>query len=318
MIAQNNTTVTESRFRNDLSVVEQRAVDSSFKIIINPATIKEAIFQHSFLCQTYLPYRNPGNQVTIWNQKQGNVNLAIQSNQILNPATGEYEVVGLPYGAKARLILAHINSQAVKNQSKLINVEQSMSAFIRRMGLHVEGRTIRDVKDQIRRITSSVINMGYSKDGKGMQVNLQIVKAFDLWFPKDDRQRIIWTSTIQLTDDYFESLLEHAIPLDERALMALSHNAMALDIYSWLAQRLHRIEFGKPQFVSWENIREQFGSNYNDMFKFKQVFRSTLKQVLSQYSQANIHEDLNKGFFLNHSTPPIPTKLLSVPSLEKK
>lgn len=306
----------KNRFYNDLSFIEQRAVDNAFKISINPATIKDAIFQHSFLCQTYLPYKNPGNHVTIWNQKQGNVNLAIQSNQVLNPTTGEYEIVGLPYGAKARLILAHINSEALKNQSKIINVEQSMSAFIRRMGLHVEGRTIRTVKDQIRRITSSVINMGYSKDGRGMQVNLQIVKAFDLWFPKDERQRVIWTSTIQLTDDYFESLVEHAIPLDERALIALSHNAMALDIYSWLAQRLHRIEKWHPQFVSWENIREQFGSNYNDMFKFKQIFRSTLKQVLAQYASANIQEDLNKGFFLNHSAPPIPSRLISIPSLK--
>lgn len=308
----------KARSRSELSAVEERAIDSAFKMVTEPASIKDAIFQHSFLCQTYLPYRNPGDDVTIWNQKQGNVNLAIQATQVLNPLTGDYEFVGLPFGAKARLILAHINSEAVKNQSKLINVEQSMSAFIRRMGLHVEGRTIRDVKDQIRRITSSIINMGYSKDGRGMQVNLQIVKAFDLWFPKDERQRVIWTSTIQLTEDYFESLLEHAIPLDERALMALSHNAMALDIYSWLAQRLHRIDPNKPQFVAWQSLKEQFGSNYGEMRKFKQIFRSTLKQVHSQYPQAVIFEELNKGLVLNHSKPPIPAKLISIPSIEKK
>ncbi|RZL00769.1 MAG: plasmid encoded RepA protein, partial [Pedobacter sp.] len=297
---------------------EERATDNAFQIVINPASIQQAMFQHSVLCQTFLPYRNPGNDVTIWNQKQGHVNLAVQTTQVLNPRTGDYEVVGLPYGTKARLILAYLNSEAVKTQKKVIDVEQTMTAFIRRLGLSNDGRTIRDVKDQIRRLTSSIINMGYSKDGRGMQVNLQIVKAFDLWFPKDDRQRVIWTPTIQLTDDYFDSLIDHAIPLDERALIALSHNSMALDIYAWLAQRLHRIDPIKPQFIGWQNLKEQFGSNYSEMRKFKQVFRNTLKQVHMQYPMAKLNEVANKGLLLSHSAPPIPAKLFSVPTLPTK
>ena len=58
--------------------------------------------------------------------------------------------------------------------------------------------------------------------------------------------------------DYFESLTRHAVPLDERAIAALAHSAMALDVYCWLAQRLHRIPEGKPQFVPWAALFEQF------------------------------------------------------------
>lgn len=57
----------------------------------------------------------------------------------------------------------------------------------------------------------------------------------------------LWTSTIHLNGKYFASLKKHAVPLDERALAALSHSAMALDIYAWLAQRLHRVPRGRPQ-----------------------------------------------------------------------
>lgn len=295
-----------------LTPIEERAVKSAMNMALNPAQIKDAMFHHTVLCQAYLPYRDPGIDVTIWSQKQGHVNLAIQATQILNPITGDYEKVGLPYGAKARLILAYINSEAVKKQNKIIDVENSMSAFIRKMGLATTGRTIRDVKEQLRRITSSIISMAYSQQGRGIQVNLSIVKAFDLWFPKNINQRVMWTSTIMLTDDYFNSLIEHCIPLDERALMALSHNALALDIYTWLAQRLHRIEQGKPQFVGWQNLKEQFGSNYGEIRKFKQVFRSTLKQVLLQYPQANLSEDMNRGFLLSHSQPPIPVKTFTI------
>ena len=58
---------------------------------MHPATIKEAIFQHSVLCQTFLPYRNPGDDVRVWQQHQGKVSLAVQANDALNPETNRFE-----------------------------------------------------------------------------------------------------------------------------------------------------------------------------------------------------------------------------------
>ena len=180
------------------------------------------------------------------------------------------------------------------------------------MGLNTDGRTIKEVKEQLRRISSSIVSMGYAEQSRSMQVDLKIVKAFDLWFPKDNRQRVLWSSQVQLTDDYFNSLMNHAIPLDERALSALSHNSMAMDIYAWLVQRLHRIEKFRPQFVTWQNLKEQFGNGYNEMWKFKQTFRKTLELARMQYPLASLTEDKNKGFYLHNSPPPIPAKLFQV------
>jgi hypothetical protein len=39
----------------------------------------------------------------------------------------------------------------------------------------------------------------------------------------------------------------------------LAHSALALDIYCWLAQRLHRIPADKPQLISWSALYDQFG-----------------------------------------------------------
>jgi hypothetical protein len=50
-----------------------------------------------------------------------------------------------------------------------------------------------------------------------------------------------------LSDDYFDSLTRHAVPLNHMAVSALSGSAFALDVYAWLAQRLHRIPPSKPQ-----------------------------------------------------------------------
>lgn len=295
---------------NKLTPIEQRKQDSAFQIVLNKATMKDAIFQHSVLCQTFLPYRNPGSEVRIWKHKQGNVSLAIQASEAFNPHIDDFEYIGLPYGPKARLILAHINSEAIRKQSKNIDVEESMSAFIKRIGLNLDGRTINEVKNQLRRLTTSTLSLGYAEDDRAVQVDLKIVKAFDLWFPKDERQRILWTSNIQLTEDYFGSLCSHAIPLDERALASLSHSAMALDIYAWLVQRLHRIKPNEPQFLTWKALKDQFGKGYNQMYKFKQIFRKTLQMVRMQYSQARLEEQPNKGFLLYHSPSPIEKKTI--------
>jgi hypothetical protein len=122
----------------------------------------------------------------------------------------------------------------------------------------------------------------------------------------------LWDSSIELSKDYFDSLMQHAIPLDKRAIGALSHNAMALDIYAWLAQRLHRINPANPQFLSWQNLKDQFGQGYGRMSHFKLAFRQSLFLAKVEYREARFEEDKNKGFFLYHSPSPIPQKIFSL------
>lgn len=294
----------------EMTHIGRRVSDASFQLVLKKGTIRDAVFQHSVLCQTFLPYRNPGPDVRIWKQKQGNVSLAIQATESYNPEKDDFEFIGLPFGPKARIILAHINSEAIRTQSKTVNVEDSMSAFIKCIGLNLDGRTINEVKSQLRKLSASTLSLGYADNEKGVQVDLKIVKAFDLWFPKDEKQRVLWPTNIQLTEDYFGSLINHAIPLDERALAALSHSAMALDIYAWLAQRLHRINPQEPQFLTWKALKEQFGRGYAQMYKFKQIFRKTLTLARSQYPQASVYEEKNAGFWLNHSPSPIEKKTI--------
>lgn len=298
----------------ELTPMQSRLVQSAYGMSQDPATIEDAIFQHSVLCQTFLPYRNPGDDVRIWQQKQGHVSLAVQAGAVFN-RDNILEEIGLPYGTKARLILAHINSEAIKGQSRTIDVEGSMSAFIKSIGLGVAGKTIKEVKEQLRRLSSAQLSMGFSDGTKGLQYDLKIINAFDLWFPKNEKQRVLWPSVVQLSEDYFTSLMHHAIPLDNRALSALAHSAMALDIYSWLAQRLHRVPVGQVAFVSWDNLKSQFGQGYERMFDFKRVFRKNLAMVKTQYPDARIEELNDKGFNLKLSPPPIPKMMIQGISL---
>lgn len=301
--------------KSELTPIKRKLINSHVDIIMDRGEIENAVFQHSVLCQTFLPYRDPGADVRMWDHRQGNARLLLKAGDVYNSQNETWQQVGLPYGARARLILAYINTQAVKSQSPAIDVEDSLSAFIRKLGLYREGKTIAMIKEQLRRLSASHINLAFavSKE-QTVQTKFDIIKAFDLWFPKDERQKVLWMSTIQLSEDYFKSLIEHAVPLDERALAALSNNALSIDIYTWLAQRLHRVK--GQEFIAWANLKQQFGSGYERMDNFKRVFRGTLKKVLLQYPSAKIEEITNKGFNIFNSPPPILKSMHVIKAIE--
>lgn len=298
-----------------MTSTQQKLQESSIDILKRKATAKDAMFQHSVLCQTFLPYRNPGKDVTSWERQQGNAVLLLESTKILDEKTGHYTSPGLPYGPRARIIMAYADTQAVKSKSPIISLEHCLHAFLKKLGWGTDGRTRSGVEDQIKRILGTHIKIGYLTEGQnGTRVrgaNIQLISDYDLWYSNtQDTQEALFPSFIKYSDRYFEHLMEHAVPLDERALAALSHNAMALDIYAWLAQRLHRVTPGRPQFVSWKNMKDQFGHGYKTMKKFKEVFRKTLSIVRMQYLQARIEEESNKGFWLHCSPSPIEHKTM--------
>ena len=74
-------------------------------------------FQHTGFCQTSLPYRNPGDDVRQWQREQGSVSLLVKAGEARHPKTRKWIELGLPWGTKPRLILAHLNAEAIRRQS---------------------------------------------------------------------------------------------------------------------------------------------------------------------------------------------------------
>jgi hypothetical protein len=282
-----------------------------------PEHDRDICFQHSVLCQTGLPYRDPGTEVRQWQRTQGNAMLVIQAGQILQPQNGTTVDVGLPWGPKPRLILAHLNAEALRLDSPEIAIEDSLSAFVKRIRGFDGGREIRMFKDQLTRLSNALIRLAMAHGDHLTQINTHVVSGFELWFAKDNRQRVLWPSTVRLSGEYFESLKRHAVPLNEADLAALAHTALGLDIYAWLAQRLHRIDPRKPAFIPWTALKEQFGPDYGRMDKFKAVFRVALRQVHSRYQTARLELD-NKGMTARNSPPPVAKRLILLSPHSKK
>jgi len=292
-----------------LTRVETRLIESAEAI--RQTRVDEIAFQHSVLCQTSLPYR--ATEARTWERRNGKVILFIEAGSALDPVTEHYVELPLPFGPKARLILIYLATAAVQTQSPVIEVEDSMTAFIRQLqnGREPNGDEIKKFQLQLRALSKARINLGIIGSQVLYDGKLEIVDNFDVWFSKDPNQRVLWTSTVELSKKYFESLIQHAVPLDPRAVAALSHNALALDIYTWLAQRLHRVPGGRPDFLAWTIVQQQLGENYKEIRMFRRVFLKTLKEVSTQYPEARIDID-EKGLHLWNSPPPIRKKMLQL------
>lgn len=302
-------------FTSDMTPVAARRFGNLVSILHKSGEIEDAAFLHSILCQTFLPYKDPGNEVREYLKVQGNAHLLLKAGELFNPRSKAFEQVALPYGPKARLVLAYINTIAIRTQSPVIPVEDSLTAFVKKLGLDTGGKTITAVKEQINRLAGATIRIGYvTGEDKGLTSKLDIIDSLELWLAKDDNQRVMWPGMVKLSDKFHNSLMEHAIPLDERVLAALANNAMALDIYVWLAQRLHRVNAQKPQIISWKALQEQFGGGYANPRKFRQNFRERLQLVLKFYQDAKI-EDMERGLKLKNSPPPIqPERKIYLPA----
>ena len=242
-----------------------------------PADSEDAsiLYQHAILCQTCIPYRDPGDSVRTWQWQNGIISLHIQAGAAYDAPRDVWIDAGLPYGPKPRLALYHLNAEALRTRSPAIELEGSLTAFVRRsLGLDPRGRNIRMVKDQLARLAAADFRFGRGHDG------------FELWVPKNEKQCVRWPTRVQFSQRYFESLMQHAVPLKEAVIARLSHSAMALDVYTWLAQRFHRIDPNEPAFVPWVSLKEQFGHEYGRMDNFRRDFKTTLKQVLAVYREA--------------------------------
>lgn len=80
---------------------------------------------------------------------------------------------------------------------------------------------------------------------------------------------------------------------------------MALDVYVWLAYRLHILTQDTP--VSWAALHAQFGGGYKAVRQFKPEFRRALDFATAVYPDARVSVD-DTGVVLRPSRPPIPER----------
>lgn len=280
----------------------QKLIDTSIKIAAEPPGGSEMAFAHAILCQVGMPRSKvDGNEFV---RKCGGAVLKITSGDLWDGR--ELIAQPIPYGPMPRLIMSYLNTYALRLGSPEVPVGGSASEFLRMIGKGTNGGT-RGVFPSFRKQTQALaacrMILGFNANGIAYTYNGQPVQEFQAFI---NDQHSLWPGVVRLSDEYYRTLKEHAVPLDIRALAELMGSSLALDIYYWLAQRLYRIE-GRPLVLHWKALKEQFGQEYtgaNAEKDFKTKFTTAFNQVLLAYPTARAKR-VTGGLLLAASPPPV-------------
>jgi hypothetical protein len=267
----------------------------------------EPEFMHAVLCQVGLPRSEVKSRE--FTRSTGGASMLIEAGKWFDGM--RYHDMPLPYGTRPRLVLFHVCSEAVRRKSPEVEVERSASAFLERLGIKKSGESFAAFKKQMLALAACRMQIGYQTDTKVVNVKCDPIQRFDAWTQCDNGQLGLWPGVIQLSGEFYETLREHAVPLDPRAIAALQNSALALDTYTWLAHRLCRIRQNRGVTLYWKNLKDQFGQEYRSDKDFKREFAGALRKAQAVYPEARI-EIVRGGVQLFASPPPIKRRQVTV------
>lgn len=284
-------------------------LDASEMIRGNWPRKDEMAFLAKHLVQVTLPHSDPGN-VEIWTRCNGHLTLSIVRVQ-RDAKNGR--LIGYPYGTIPRLLLYWLTSEAVRTKSRTVKLGNTLSQFMKEVGLNPEtgGGKRSDavrLREQMTRLFASSISFQYAEEGQGTSwLNMPVTRRAQLWWnPTSPHQGDLFESWIELGEDFYEAITNGPVPLDTRALKALNHSAMALDLYAWATHKAHvLLQTRDSQFVSYVDLHGQLGSEYADIKNFKKKLHIALRQVAVVYPKLNFSKGRG-GLIMHPSRPSVP------------
>jgi hypothetical protein len=284
----------EAVLRSD---IDRRVVEAAAAYLASEDV--EVGFLYSGWAQAALPHKRLPDD-TPWQITTERVTLIVQPGLRAVPG-GEPMSVGVPYGSRARLILLYLQSEALRTNSREIELGRSLHAWLRRLDIPIGGKSMRDVRDQAERLSRCRMTFTIRQGSRTGLVNQNLLDT-SMFVEDDNVQGCLFIETATLSELFFQQLKNHPVPIEETAVRQIANNSMALDVYCWLAYRLHAL--AEPTPISWRALHQQFGRGVKRLDHFKDQFKETLALALAVYPDAEV-EVHERGVTLRPSRPPV-------------
>lgn len=276
-------------------------------VIVDSADVT---FTHSLFVQCFLPVRSLPAAERRWQVNHGQASMVIQPGILVDPRRSQhYEDRAIPAGAKARLLMAYINDQAIRTGRPEIDMGRSLREFMTRNRVPIGGKNGREVIEQAKNIAAARITFGMWGEGEVRQRNASIARDLSFWIERDPSQGTLWQPTITLSQEYMETLSRHRVPLNFRALVGLQASPRAMDVYCWLAYRLRTVRASTK--IPYKALHEVFGRGISDLRNFKIHFRRAVLAAFKYYPEARITFEDNYFTLLPGSPPSVPGDALT-------
>lgn len=274
---------------------ERQAVEAAG--IVLAEEVSRLGITHAGFAMTSLPHKRI--EEPLWRRQGHRTTLLVESGR-----TGKGGWIGVPYGSVARLILLYLQTEAIRSGDPEVELGRSMHAWLSRMGISAGGKNYKLVGEQARRISACRLTFLTDLSGAELRQNGAFVRnAITLAAEADERQRALWQDRVRLDDGFWQSLRAHPVPVREEAVRAIGARSLALDVYIWLAYRLHALTRSTP--VTWAALHGQFGAGFKAVRQLKPTFRDALTIALAVYPEAKVDLE-SAGVVLHPSAPAIP------------
>lgn len=236
------------------------------------------------LVQCTLPHRDPG-ELPYYIRTDGNFTLSVQPG--INPHTKK--PYGLPYGSIPRLLLLWLTSEAVRTQSRRIELGNSLGEFLEEVGLSRDtGRGKRGdakrLKEQLLRLFSARFSFHYSEGnemkGGHATIEMPLAGQREFWWDfQNPNQAAFFDSYVVLGEEFYKALTSNPVPFDVNAVKSLKRSPLAIDLYCWLCWRVHRMTPGASVTIGYRSLQDQFGGEYSRARDFKTALSEALEKV---------------------------------------
>lgn len=250
---------------------------------------QEVVFLNTVFCQCALPRRRC--EALQFTRRNGAAWIAVQAGQ-LDLGSGPVQRF-VPSGVMPRLLLAWLNTQLVRSRSVEFELGDTPRALLRDLGLGGQAVRYAALQEALLDLAAARFQLGW----RGTTSSVQPVESLQLWAQGQ--------GVLTVDQAYAQHARAHAVPLDGRALAALSGSALGLDLYTWLASRLHRLE-GELR-LGWTALHAQLGQEYSGsraVDDFRRRLKQALPEVLVQYPAARVTAR-PEGLVLGASAPPV-------------
>lgn len=295
-----------------MSVLPGQLVDRVSQALIGGLEDPQDPIRYSLsaIVQTGFPYR-PRKGQQHFERKNGDLTVTMSAPND----------IGLPSGIYPRLAFVHICSEIVKRKESRINLGPSLKRFVvdemgRPWSTGKKG-TADKWKQAICSLLATSFTISYKykeNDREGVLLkNVSIANQAHLWW--DSSFEELKGAEIEVSPAFADALLNHATPLDIRALKSLSElrSPLAFDLYCWLTYRYWRMEDSKQSIsrISWKQLFEQLGTGSPTVRHFKVEAKRALEHVRSVYPAANFSTDQDSYLILISSPPHISPQRIS-------
>ena len=166
----------------------------------------------------------------------------------------------LPYGSLPRLVLVWICSEATRTQSPELLLGDSLSDFMRELGMEPVGGARTRIRNQMDRLFNASVSLIYEHNRDKATVNAQIATRTEFWWnERKPDERTLWQSKVRLSEEFFNEIIQHPVPVDMNILKGLKRSPLGLDYYVWLVYRTFMLS--QSLNLTWPQLYRQFGSN---------------------------------------------------------